>query len=264
MVVVPPMVHSSLNGVIIVFFSSSVQLKSYKKGDITVNDDSFEVDNNVPASLFLGNEDQQWLCSLSELEQETIPVKSMEMICSEHLMRKALRHSSVLINDEVHSKQSSTTDIEGNAFIPAMAVTEQIMFPPNCCPKESNEFQSEAVDMGFNVAEMSLIKKITVVHDPSHAPVRGRGRAPGRGASSHGRGNRESSSHHSRGGDTTLPRGRGRRGRIRQDAIVSSTNSVTAGVGPETIDHGVGSSEATVSHGGPLPYKPAVLQVQAD
>jgi hypothetical protein len=73
------------------FFSSSVQLKSLNKCNITVDDDCFDDNNVAPESLYLGEEDKCWLCSLSELEQETILTKCMEILRDEHLMRKAIQ-----------------------------------------------------------------------------------------------------------------------------------------------------------------------------
>ena len=48
------------------FMSSSFQLKSNRNSELSVDNDSFDVDNIQPASLFLGEEDEKWLCSLSE------------------------------------------------------------------------------------------------------------------------------------------------------------------------------------------------------
>jgi hypothetical protein len=100
--------------------------------------------------------------------------------------------------------------------------------------------------------------------EPCRAPGRGRGRLPGRAASSCGRGRRGRSSNCSRG------RGRGR------DAVVKDGCIGTAGTGPKTIDNDGSHGEAAVlcgqGHGHPTgrfcrslpPYKPAALQVQVD
>ena len=213
--------------------STSLQLKLYRNSELAVNDDSFDVDNIQPASLILGNEDEKWLSSLSELEKETILAKHVEMFCSKHMMRKALRHASFLVNDEVSEKLPSKIDAGENAFIPIMAEANQ--------DKEATDVPSEGVDIDCNVAGMSLVENTMLVPDPSCVPVRGRGRPPRSGASSRDRGHRGRSLHRSRGSDNTLLRGRGRHGGgAGWDANVVSKICDAVGGEPQINDNGVG------------------------
>jgi hypothetical protein len=152
------------------FMSSSFQLKLNRNSELLVDDDSFDVDNIQPASLVLGEKDEKWLCSLSKLERETILAKHVEMIHSEHQMRKALRNASVPINDEVSEKLPSKIDAGRSTFIPIMAEVNQ--------DKQVHDVQSEGVDMDCNVAGMSLVENTVLVPDPSRVSVRGRGRPP--------------------------------------------------------------------------------------
>jgi hypothetical protein len=227
------------------FMSSSFQLKSKRNSELSVDDDSFDVDNIQPASLFLGEEDKKWLCSLSELERETILAKRVEMLCSEHLMRNALRNASVPVTDEVSDKLPSQINADRNAFIPIMTEVNQekqvIDVPSEGIDmtevnkdKQVTYVPSEGDDMDCNVAGMTLVENTVLVPDPSRVSVRGRGRPPRCGASSRGRGNRGRTAHRSRGRDSSSSRGHGRRGRgAGQDATVGTKICDSVGVEPQ-------------------------------
>ncbi len=85
------------------FLSSSVQLKSLNNCNITVDD----------------------LCSLSALECETILEKHLEMIRSEHLMRKTIQKASPTILDDKSSKGSAPLDYETNLFSKVVFTSSQ-------------------------------------------------------------------------------------------------------------------------------------------
>ena len=98
------------------FFWSSVQLKSLDKCNITIDVEFFDINNVAPESLYLDKEDKHWLCSLFELECENILAKCMEMLCNEHLMRKAIQKASSTMLDNKLSKGTAPVDCETNQF----------------------------------------------------------------------------------------------------------------------------------------------------
>jgi len=70
-----------------------IQLKSHKQDSMSLNADTFDVDDVDPSSIFTDADEYYHLQTLTEFERKSIIADRMEQIWNHHLMMKAMKLS---------------------------------------------------------------------------------------------------------------------------------------------------------------------------